>query len=72
MENTLVTSDEFNGKYVALKSFDDNTIVGSGDDPEKALQAAAAKGVKDPVLIYIPEENVVHIYLLDLAKAIKA
>ena len=62
MEKVLVTTNEFNGRYVAMKSFDDNSIVGVGDDPEKALKDAEAKGFKTPVLLYIPEEEVVHIY----------
>lgn len=63
MEKILVNTDEFNGRYVAVKSFDDNTIVGAGDNPETALKEAETKGFKDPVLIYVPEENIVHIYL---------
>jgi hypothetical protein len=62
MEKILVTTDEFNGRYVAMKSFDDSTIVGVGDDPEKALNDAEAKGFKNPVLLYIPEKDIVHIY----------
>ena len=62
MERILVTTDEFNGQYVAMKSFDDNTIVGVGEDPEKALKDAETKGFKNPVLLYIPEKDLVHIY----------
>jgi hypothetical protein len=62
MEKILVTTNEYNGRYVAMRSFDDNTIVGVGDDPEKALKDAEANGFKHPVLLYIPEEDVVHIY----------
>jgi hypothetical protein len=45
-----------------MKSFDDNTIVGVGEDPEKALKDAETKGFKNPVLLYIPEKDLVHIY----------
>ena len=62
MEKILVTTDEFNGRYVAMKSFEDNAIVGVGDDPEKALKEAEAKGFKNPALLYIPEKDLVHIY----------
>ena len=62
MEKVLVTTDEFNGRYVAMKSFNDNTIVGVGDDPEEALRDAEAKGFKNPILLYIPEKDIVHIY----------
>jgi len=37
MERILVTTDEFDGRYVAMKSVEDNTIIGVGDDPERAL-----------------------------------
>lgn len=62
MEKVLVTTDEFNGRYVAMKSFNDNTIVGVGDDPEEALRDAEAKGFKNSILLYIPEKDIVHIY----------
>ena len=62
MEKILVTTDKFNGSYVAMKSFDDNTIVGVGEDPGKALKDAETKGFKNPVLLYIPEKDLVHIY----------
>jgi len=62
MERILVTTDEFNGRYVAMKSVDDNTIVGVGDDPEKALREAEEGGYKNPILLYIPEKDLVHIY----------
>jgi hypothetical protein len=62
MEKILVTTDEFNGRYVAMKSVDDNTIVGVGDDPENALRQAEEKGFRNPILLYIPEKDLVHIY----------
>lgn len=62
MGDILINTDEYNGRYVAIRSFDDNTIVGVGDDPEKALRDAESKGYKDPVIVYIPEEDVIHIY----------
>ncbi len=62
MEKVLVNTDKYDGRYVAMKSFDDNTIVGVGDSPEKALKDAESKGFKDPVLLYIPEKDTVHIY----------
>jgi hypothetical protein len=64
MEKLLVATDEYNGRYVALKSSDDNTIVGVGDNPEEALKNAERKGHKNPILLYIPEKDLVHIYLL--------
>lgn len=62
MEKVLVNSDEYNGCYVAMRSFEDHTIIGVGDDPETAMKDALSKGYQDPVLLYIPEKDVVHIY----------
>ena len=62
MEKVLVNTDKFNGRYVAMRSFEDNTIVGVGDDPDSALKEAEAKGSRNPVLLYIPEQDIVNIY----------
>ena len=63
-EENFGNTDEFNGRYVAMKSVEVNTIVGVGEDPEKALKDAESKGFKNPVLLYIPEKDLVHIYPL--------
>jgi len=62
MKNVLINTDKYNGLYVAMKSFDDHTIIGTGIDPRKALKDAEKKGIKDPVILYVPEEEVIHIY----------
>ncbi len=62
MEKVMVNTDKYNGRYVAMKSFDDHTIIGVGDDPETAIKDAKLKGCKEPVLLYIPEKELVHIY----------
>ncbi|HBR18004.1 MAG TPA: hypothetical protein DD725_10415 [Deltaproteobacteria bacterium] len=59
METVLVNTNEYNGRYVAMKSFKDHTIVGVGDDPETALKDAISKGYEDTVLLYVPEKDVV-------------
>ena len=46
------STDEYNGRYVAMKSFDDHTIVGVGDDPESALKNAKSKGYKAVLCVY--------------------
>ena len=62
MEKILVNSHQYDGKYVALKSAEDNAIVGVGKTPEKALKDAKEKGIHNPFIIYIPDKEVVHIY----------
>ncbi|OGW14740.1 MAG: hypothetical protein A2035_08650 [Nitrospirae bacterium GWA2_42_11] len=62
MEKILINTDKYNGKYVALVSMDDNTIVGSGNTPEEALNEAKKGGVQSPFLLYVPDKDIVHIY----------
>lgn len=62
MDTILVKTNEYNGRYVAMKSFEDHAVIGVGDDPEAAIKDALMKGYKDPVLLYIPEQEMVHIY----------
>jgi hypothetical protein len=53
---------KYEGKYVALKSFTDNTIVAFGDKPEKVLKSAIKTGIKEPVVIYVPARQTTYIY----------
>lgn len=65
MEKVLVNSNKYDGQYVAIVSADDNTIVGSGNTPEEALNQAKKKGIKSPFILYVPDKDVVHIYYAD-------
>jgi len=62
MGNTLVKSKKFNGKYVAIKDFDDNTIIGDGKSPAEAYTKAIRKGHKDPVVFFVPIKDMIQIY----------
>jgi NADPH-dependent glutamate synthase beta subunit-like oxidoreductase len=62
MEKVLVNSDKYNGQYVAMKSVDDNTIVGAGKTPNEALEEARKKGIQNPLLLYVPDRDVINIY----------
>ncbi|MBU0734147.1 MAG: hypothetical protein KKG10_08340 [Proteobacteria bacterium] len=68
MEKILVNTEQFNGRYVAMKNFDENTIVGVGDNPENALKDAESKGHENAVILYVPEKDTVHIYRFDSAR----
>ena len=62
MEKTLFTDERYSGKYVALKSQEDSTVVGMGKDPEEALREAEKNGFKKSYIIYIPEKEVAQVY----------
>ncbi len=45
------------GRYVALRSLLDRRIVAAGPDPRDVYQQAQAAGAAEPVLFYVPDEN---------------
>lgn len=59
----LKDGDKYSGEYVAIRSFTDREVISHGTDPIKVYNEAKNKGVKEPVIFYVPEEDVVQIYL---------
>ncbi len=53
---------KYSGKYVATRTFLDKDVISSEDSPEKVYNEAKSKGVKDPVVFYVPFKDVIHIY----------
>lgn len=62
MVQTLVQSNDFIGKYLAMKSFEDATIVGSGNSPKEAYDEAQKQGYNEPVIAFMPVKGMVQIY----------
>jgi hypothetical protein len=62
MDNSLVKDEKFGGRFVALKSFDDKTVIDDGKDPKEVLEKANKKGYKTPVIFYVPIKDMVQIY----------
>ncbi|MCR4286696.1 MAG: DUF5678 domain-containing protein [Deltaproteobacteria bacterium] len=63
MSNILVNNAElYDGKYVAIRSFLEKDVVCSGDDLIEVYNDAKEAGIEDPVVFYIPERNLIHIY----------
>ncbi|MDD5672769.1 MAG: DUF5678 domain-containing protein [Chitinivibrionales bacterium] len=58
----LLQTDKFNGRYVAMKSPKDHTVIAAGDTPSEALENARKQGVENATLVYVPVEESVHIY----------
>ncbi|MGR3219110.1 MAG: DUF5678 domain-containing protein [Candidatus Anammoxibacter sp.] len=55
-------SEVYSGQYVATKSFVDKEVICHGDNPISVTAEAKEKGINDPVVFYIPPEDVVQIY----------
>jgi len=60
--NVLVADSQYKGKYVAMPSFIDKTVVAAGENPSIVLRLARKLGIQDPVVFYVPEPNMTHIY----------
>jgi len=62
MEQVLIKDRKYNGRYVAIKDFNDNTVISDGPDPQQAYQKAVEKGFNYPVILFIPLKDMVQIY----------
>ena len=58
----LKDSEKYGGKYVATKSFKDRKVVSYGSEPVKVFNEAKEKGVKEPVVFYVPKKGMVQIF----------
>lgn len=54
--------EQYDGQYVAVKSFFNREVISHGKQPADVLKEAIEKGFSDPVLLFIPEKGMVHIY----------
>ncbi len=58
----LISAEKYRGRYVALNSFNSRKVVASGVEPACVYKKAEGKGIKSPVIFYIPEKNMTQIY----------
>lgn len=62
MKKRGIDREKFGGKYVVTKSFADTKVIISGDNFIDVYDEAIEKGIKDPVIDYVPQEGVVCIF----------
>jgi len=58
----LVPDKKMLGRFVALRSFSDNTVVASGTDAGRVIHTAQSKGIETPVVMFIPPKKMVCMY----------
>ncbi|MBM4025941.1 MAG: hypothetical protein FJ280_11130 [Planctomycetes bacterium] len=63
-EFELIVDKQYQGKFVALRSMTDRTVVAWGDNPSEVGNLAVEKGVAEPIVFYVPEDDVPYIYRL--------
>ncbi len=56
------TEEKHLGHYAAFASFTAEKVISYGDNPVEVVAEAKRKGIEDPVLVYIPEKEEVHIF----------
>ena len=62
MEQTLIKDTRYTGRYVAIKDFNDNTVISDGKEPQEAYKKAVEKGYNNPVVLFVPLKDMVQIY----------
>jgi len=62
MDQVLIKEKKYSGKYVIIKDYGNPVVVAYGKNPEKVYRVAIRKKCADPILIFVPTKNMVHIY----------
>ncbi|MEW6184767.1 MAG: DUF5678 domain-containing protein [Thermodesulfobacteriota bacterium] len=63
MDRVLLNDGEkYGGQYVATRSFEDKKVISHGSEPSQVFNEARKKGVKEPVVFYVPKKGMVQIY----------
>ena len=62
MSQVLLKDKKYAGKYVAIEDFGYEKVIASGESPQDVYAKAVGKGYKDPVIFFVPLENMVQIY----------
>lgn len=62
MEQTLIKESKYNGRYVAIRDFQDGTVISDGNSPQEAYEKAIEKGFNEPVILFVPYKDMVQIY----------
>ena len=45
-----------------MKDFDDSAVIADGANPQEVYEKAIKKGLKNPVITFVPIKNMVQIY----------
>ncbi|MCS7151734.1 MAG: DUF5678 domain-containing protein [Endomicrobia bacterium] len=62
MEQILIKEKKYYGKYVAIKNFKNPVVVAYGKDPQEVYRKAVKKKYFDPLIVFVPDKNIVQIY----------
>ena len=60
-DKVLIKEKAYRGKYVAIRNLGSHRVIASGKNPQKVYRKARKKE-KEPLILFIPKENLVQIY----------
>jgi len=61
MERILVFEDKYIGKYVTFKNEESDKVITFDESAIKAYDDAINMGIESPILMYVPDGEVVYI-----------
>lgn len=61
MVEILINDGNYSGKYVAFNNDKDREIICSNESALKTYEEAFGKGFESPVIVYVPDKDVVQI-----------
>ncbi len=56
------TGGQYQGKYIATKTFNARKVIASGNNPMKVRKEAIKNGAKSPVVVYVPKSSTIYIF----------
>jgi hypothetical protein len=62
MVKVLLKDAKYEGRYVAVRDFDETVVISDGSNFSEAYNKAVKKGVRNPVVFYVPVSGRVYIY----------
>jgi hypothetical protein len=58
----VINEKKYYGQHVALESFSSRKVITHGKSLVDVYNRAKKKGIKDPVLVYIMDPKIIHIF----------
>lgn len=62
MRTLVANAKKYIDEYVTVESFSSNKVVTHGKNLIDVVNRAKKMGIKEPVLIYVPDPKILHIY----------
>ncbi len=59
---TVRVPKEYAGEYIAWRSWLSRKIIAHNQDPSKTYEDARKTGAKEPVIMFVPDLNMVSLY----------